>query len=268
MALCAWFTATASSPTAGRVELVGELSSLTMTRQDNGIRVEPDPAVLQRFLLRRGRPEDDSRFHGRIVEWLRERARTRHLDARLALQLRSDNLNLVELTIDHSDVVARLLPTPAEYSELTATDRELVRHWVRTYVGQWRPRLRITVDNSQNRDHVQIVAVLYDVAAIGRFRGGVPPGPPLPQYAFRLAHRTGVQRFALAAQGTELTVAAGAVSTFDAVFAPETEAPVAATWDGSLKLETTRGLLPIGRLQLETFNAESPDVSSSVTPRP
>lgn len=237
-----------------------------MARQGDGVSIVPDPAILQRFLLRRGRPEDDP-FHPRIVAWLRERARLRSLDAGLALLLRQDRLNLIQLTTEHSDVVAALLPTPAEFSGLVETDKEVVRHWVRTYVGQWRPRLRVTVDNSQQRDDAQVVAVLYDVRAIGRFRGGVAPGPPLPEFTFRLAHRTGVQRFALASQGMEQTAATGRTTTFDIVFAPETGAPVAATWDGTLQLETTRGVITIGRLQLETFNAESADVSRTIVPK-
>jgi hypothetical protein len=256
-------TLVAAAPsTTVRMTLVDGMSSLTWKESAQGdFQVAPDPEFMKRFLLWRGHRADDTEFHDRILTWLRLRADARKLSFAERLHIRSAETNLVELTVKHSDVVAKLLPTAAEFAESTDADKEIIRHWVSRYVGQWRPRLRFTVDNTKGSSTVQVIAVRYLVSAVGQTRGSAVKSPQIPEFVYRLAHSTGVQRFPLANQGREQTVAARDTGTFDVILAPEQGAPVTPTWSGTIELETAEGSLPVGRLNVQTFNPERPEVS-------
>jgi hypothetical protein len=247
-----------------RWALVTSLSSLSSRSTSTSLIITPDRDVLKTFREKKGEPGDDPQFHSRIVTFLRQRIQKQKLPASNNIFLSKNTANLVSLTLDHSDLISKLLPTPVEFSKLKEEEAETVQRWVTRYVGQWRPRLRFTVDNTKAKQSISITSVIFNVTETGVMKGTISVSPQIPGYSFSLKYEKGKQEFKLAEQGEEVQVAGGVSKTFDIVLEPAQDAPAAAMWVGQVSLMTNLGVIPVGRLYLETYNCRKAEVPAII----
>ncbi len=233
-----------------RWELVGDRSSLSgRIDEKNGLAINPDNDIMSVML---NGPAAGSVTDLAIIEWLRERCSKRGKTSYL-LYVRHDDTDLIKLTCDHPEVVSDLMPLLTEYNAMTAHEREIVRRWVRQFVGQWNPRIRFVVDNTKGERQVNIISVQYNVEKLSVFKAELP-FPEFKEFSFDLAYKKGMQEFKLLSQHGEIEVSPGKSSTFDIVLRPGPDAPASPVWDGFVSLKTNLGTIKVGKLSLRTFN--------------
>jgi hypothetical protein len=251
--------ASPAKPTATvRWALVTTSSSLTSNTPGGMLHIFPDEEIRSGLASGDGPARPDPQHQRAILTWLRARIRSAHLPSSYYAYVASDDTNLAKLTLEHSDAVAAMLPTRIEYQRMSPEDQDTVGYWIKYYIGQWRPRIRLTVDNTDSDLPFQVVAVVFDVKDIGKLRSVVSESVPLPETFHELRWQKGEQRFLLASGGQEVAVPSKGTATFDLILSPAPAAPVAPTWRGDVRLETSRGPLAVGTLLLETFNSYHP----------
>ena len=251
-----WNTAQAESESAVRVrwELVTDRSSLIYEKSGQDMRIFPNPRISWNFQDGVGGRESDPQYHPRILGWLRERCRALGNPYRCYLYLARNDTNLIELTFSKPAVVQILWPTPVEFEAFNAVERDIANRWLTRYVGHWYPTIRITVDNTNETLAIQVISLIYRVDQIGAFKADIPFIRYEEPYRFKLPYKTGVHEFRLAEKHMEVSVPSGGASTFDVVFEPGKDASVSPVWEGVVSLNTNRGEIKIGRLELMTYN--------------
>jgi hypothetical protein len=264
-------TKAAANPVAAtevRWALVSSRSSLTSRVQDGRLHIYPDPDIRADLQSRAARPQDGAAMQGAILRWIEKRIEVTTPSVAARILLARHRTNLTALTADHPDIVASLLPTQAEYRAMPAAEQDIVAHWITHHVGQWRPRIRLTIDNTRGEAPLQVIAVTYNVKAVGQFRSGETDAEPQPEVHFELACVNGPQTYQLGSSGREITVLAHGVSGFDLVLGARRDCPATPTWSGSLELVTNRGTIPVGELALDLFNAYRPNQIPPMKPTP
>lgn len=246
-----------------RWELVTERSSLSYEKNGQDMKIFPNHRLSWNSQNGDGSPENDPQYHHRILQWLRNRCETQSLTKYLPYLLREDT-NLIEITFSKPKLIWALMPTLAEYNSLNSEEQDIVNKWLVRYVGQWNPRIRITIDNTIGTTNIQVISLVYDVEDISAFASNIP-FPKFQEYSFELAYKTGIQEFPLSPQDGEVAVPIGRSSTFDIVFHASEEAGISPIWDGIVSLNTNRGNIKIGRLHLMTYNPYKEGIKGKLT---
>lgn len=241
--------------------LVEGYSSLAASYPEGALELQPSNRLLNRFLEGQDNQTAQEKLDVPVIrEWLR--ARSRRLGRQRFLPRLDDRDDvLIRLSRDRPDIVKVLMPRTSEVAALSEDQQALVTKWVVRYVGQWNPRLRISLDNTANASNLQVRAVKLVVRTVNFEReAGLAPtlrSAVLDTFYLKLAPDRGPQVLRLDSQGQGEVVRAHETTSFDLVICPDPErsdriAKVAC--EGYLYLQTSQGELPAGRLKLSTYN--------------
>jgi hypothetical protein len=249
----------AEAPKPGKIlcdmQLVEGLSSMQATRVKDTLLIEPDPAIAGNLTAGVSAGDEDNQYKDRIISWLQARCSVVKKESwRIYIP---DNVDLISLSRKRGDIVVGLMPTPVEYKSFTELDQDLVRHWVITYVGQWNPRLRLTIDNTGGSEDLVVTGVEYDVTGLLKRRDKSTSAATLdfPCLSFELPYDTGKILLPLTGQSGYVNVPKGNYQHLDIVFKPDRKAPAAPAWKGILSFVTNRGKIRIGWIRVVTYNS-------------
>lgn len=237
------------------VSLVQRSSSLISIDSEQQLIVVPDPSLRRRIIA--GVPIDDpedNQLRSRLVAWLRNRCDSLKLSRFKPLIVDSEQ-SLVDLTQQHSDVVAALMPVSEE--TIKADERAICWHWITRYTGQWRPRLRFRVENPTNQMlRIQKLYVTVTDVSIGR---GVPLSEAIPIVSLQMPDKKGKFAYQMSALGltsASCTIGGNSIKEFDIALASRKSRSgqaKAIAWQGAFSLLSNFGEIRSSPFSISTY---------------
>lgn len=237
-----------------RWELVNQFSSLKSSKNGEDLSISPDFKIFQKIADRKGTRKDNNppEFDD-ILDFLRSRC-MRLQGSTCSYYLHKNDLNLIDLIFDHPDIVKSLNPRQDEFDGLSSKEKRILQYWFVYYIGQWSPKIRITVDNSLNNKPLQLISFIYDIKEISEFKALIQNLDLIQTYKLSIPYMLGKYEYAFSKEKMEISVPKGESRTIDIILCPEENAPLTPSWLGIAYLKTNQGVLKIGKLNLSTFN--------------
>ncbi|MDP4210456.1 MAG: hypothetical protein Q8928_16725 [Bacteroidota bacterium] len=242
-----------------RWTLVENYSTLRSSQDDdNNLTIEPDNEITPKLIYKKGKREDNPNdyYFDKIYFWLKKRCREKNQRQYLYfLGNTKYDVNLISLTFEHPDLVNNLCPSISEFNKMSPDSQLIIRRWFTNYIGQWKAKICITIDNSLGSKDLQIFKFIYDISEISVFKSGNDTIKiPHQVFSFDIPFKTGRFEFRFTSQGDEVSVHKGKVRYIDIILSPDEKCPISPSWKGDASLATNVGIIKIGHLNFRTFN--------------
>ena len=132
--------------------------------------------------------------------------------------------------------------------------------WEINYMGQWTPKVRLSAVLPEKYEKLVVFDVFYNVEAFEllpstfKFQGGNEPRP----YQFNLPLKKGKHKVSL--HGSHMNVARpdDGFLSIDLLIKPEVNRHFHARWRGRISIETNKGEIEVGYLDMITYSDSSP----------
>jgi len=167
----------------------------------------------------------------------------------------STKTNFAQLTNDHFDILSNVFITDIKDLENFDDDGDLYLYWMNKYVGQWCPRIRIIIDNTNGYKNFTIYSLVYEVKQFADLKPR--KGSSRKKIFFqKLSSRVGTHTWSLSNNKhiQPIEVKRNSTQSIDIVFGPDESCPTLGEWIGDLKLYTSIGPLYAGYLKLNTYD--------------
>ena len=243
-----------------RWELVQGFSSHSFSKdKDNTLWITPDDMTTFRIFFYDGTKDEnpaDSSYEN-IYKFLKKKC-VAIKKCRCSNYIGSsiNSAKLTKLTREQPEVITRIIKKSGNWKTMKASQKDIIMSWFIRYVGQWKLKLKVTVDNFYGETDIIVTDLIYDVKKIESKKLNII-SLALPFECEFLPTDTGRVEYPVKTPEGDfrnMIIRKGNFKSFEMVLSPSAKSPLAAAWNGTAYLKTNIGEIKIGKLNIITFN--------------
>lgn len=241
-------------------ELVNGFSSHANSKdKDNTLTITPDDVITYRLLFKNGTKSEnpsDNNFD-KIYGFLSKNCKSiKKEPCKNYLGNSAASAKLAKLSRERYDIVVKILKLSGKWENVSISDKEIILQWFINYVGQWQPKIKITVDNILGETDIIVTDLIYDISKI-TINEVKLFSPAIPFGAYLLPPDTGIVKFPVKTVDGDfrnMIIRKGNYKSFEIILCPSDICPLSASWYGVAFIDTNIGKIKIGKLNITTFN--------------
>jgi hypothetical protein len=221
---------------------------------DGFMTIVPDTAIVNSMIQVKKASRNEEPYHSEILALLRKRAEEK--PNRKLLRFFTENVDLLGLASQQFGELSKLNLTLDQLKATTAREQKAYLVWMRKYMGQWFPLIRISIQNNDAKP-LRITGIVYEVSKyieLEKFMGG---SHGLNEaIGFRVARGVSKNQWKFLESGSDIVVPPGEDTTLNLILSPSGESGRLSEWQGTLSLDSSLGSVTVGSLLMKTYNLD------------